>query len=173
MKGRAIGFDGVLLLVCFFGGLVFGGLRPRLLAPEDYAALAAALGNFATDFAVATPAESLLRYIRPLGLIWACAALPMLRRVAFLVVYLRAMTLAFSAAMLHGVFGAVGLVMALALYGAQNVIVLPVYMYTAYFVAAKPVKVKTAGILAAIGVAAAVVAAVIEIYAAPVLFRGL
>ena len=158
-------------------GLVFGAFRPRFFSEADLAELVAALRLFAADFDSSTLgagalAESLLRYGRALGLIWVCAALPKAYYAAFLVIYMRAMVLGFSAALMVEAFGGRGLLLALGLYGIQNVIIMPVYAYTTCYIAKNPARMTPKAVkIAGFGVVGVVVVSAVEVYIAPGLFE--
>jgi len=158
-------------------GLCFGALRPVFMNQPDLDALIVALQAFIADFApqpgMAAPAESLLRYGRLLVLIWACAAFPKAFYAGFLVLYLHAMTLGFSAAMMVQAFGGRGVGLALGLYAVQNLIILPVCGYTIYFIArCSPLRGLSRGVvkMAAVGVVAVVFVAALEVYVVPWFF---
>ena len=172
-KRGTIDIHAILLAVGIVGGLISGILRPRFFGDADLALLTAALHDFAAGFDIA-PAESLLRYGRPLIMIWACAAIPKAYYAAFLVVYLRAMALAFSATLLVITFGGTGFVMALSLYAIQNLITMPIYAYTTYFIAKNPMTpaiAPRATRLAFVGILAILAASAVEIFIAPTLFE--
>jgi len=168
----------LLLVVSIAAGLVFGVLRPLFLDEYDFAALIDALRNFTAGFVLSPPgvenlAESLLRYGRPWLLIWACAAIPKVRFASYLVIYLRAVALGFSAVMMVAAFGGRGFIMAMALYGLQNMIIMPIYGCTVHFIVknpASPAMAKKAIVLAVAGAVAVVLAALVEVYISPVLF---
>ncbi|MCL2397467.1 MAG: hypothetical protein FWC93_05310 [Defluviitaleaceae bacterium] len=169
----------VLLVISMVAGVVSGILRPYFFSEADLAQLVANLHHFVTNFdasalGLGAVAESLLRYGRMLVLIWACAAVSRVRYAAFLVLYLRAMTLGFSAAMMVEAFGGRGFVMAMGLYAIQNAIIMPVYGYTACFIAKNRLEATRPVIYTAIaGVTAVVTVAAIEVYMAPRLFEML
>jgi len=147
-------------------GLVFGVLRP--VNDELLASLQQFAATFSTQhishYAIY---ESLLRYGRPLLLIWACALFPKLRHASLLVLYMRAMSLGFSASMMVLAFGARGFLAAMALNGLQNIIIMPVYAYTTYNIIISRHDKR----LMAAGLTAVVLASIIEVYISPTLFR--
>lgn len=164
-------------------GLISGTLRPIFLSDYSRTDLAESLYHFTTtleaqSIGIGELFGSALRYGRSLLLIWACVALPKTHYAALLVLYMRAMSLSFSAVMMIVAFGGRGFAYAFALYGLQNIIIMPVYAYTAYFIlksraalAVKPPEnlaptVKTA----AIGLAAVAAVSAVENYISPTLF---
>ena len=178
LRCKRLNFNIVLLVFSVVAGVFSGIFRLRFFSEADVALLAAGLHQFVAEFNSAAIgwaafAESLLRYGRPLVLIWACAAIPKAYYAAFLVVYLRALTLGFSAALMVVAFDGRGFVMALALYAVQNLIAMPMYGYTIYFMAKNPLApntVKHAVKVAVMGVLAVSAAVIIEIYITPILF---
>ena len=173
----------VLVAASMTIGLIFGVLRPQLLAEQAHADLVASLQHFAAALSVQNSGftavfEGIMRYGRTLLLLWACATLPKSHYAALLVLYMRAMALGFSAAMMVAAFGGRGLAYALALYGLQNLVIMPVYAYTVYFInknrlalAVRPPEnlastVKTA----VLGLWAVVAASFIAAYVSPTLF---
>jgi len=163
----------VLAMFAIACGLIYGILRPSFLAEAALADLVAALHHFAATFdsqslGMTAIFESLLRYGRPLLLIWACAVLPKGFYAAFLVLYLRALTLGFSAAMMVSAFGGRGFTYALALYALQNLIIMPIYIYTICVIAEKTVPPVKAGV---VGLAGVVGVSMIEVYVSPLLFE--
>ena len=164
-------------------GLIFGVLRPQFLAEQAHADLVASLQHFAAALSaqnsgVAAVFEGILRYGRTLLLIWACATLPKSYYAALLVLYMRSMALGFSAAMMVAAFGGRGLAYAFVLYGLQNLIIMPIYAYTAYFIsqnrlalAVRPPENLAATMkTAAMGLGTVVAASVIAAYVSPILF---
>jgi hypothetical protein len=165
-------------------GLISGLLRPQLLTEQAHADIVASLANlhhFTAGFHVQYIGagaffESALRYGRTLLLIWACGILPKARYAALIVLYMRSMALGFSAAIMAAAFGGGSFGAGLALYGLQNLIIMPIYAYTAYFIIkyrpaatypenlAPIIKVGVAGLLAVVAVSA------IEVYIVPILF---
>jgi len=163
----------ILIMLSVFAGIISGILRPFFLDDYTLALLVNNLRYFAATFnaeselGLTTFAESLMRYGRPLLLIWACAALPKAYYVGLLVLYLRAMTFGFSTAMMVHAFGGQGLLMAALLYGLQNLIIIPFYAFTVYFIARSlPSRQNRRKIvkMAIIGVAVVVMASIIEVY---------
>jgi len=176
----------ILVALSIGAGLVSGALRPAFMADTALDSLIASLYHFVATFdaqAIGTSAlfEGILRYGRTLLLIWACAMLPKAHYAALLVLYLRAMSLAFSAAMMVAAFGGTGFMYAMSLYGLQNLIIMPIYAYTVYFIAknnlglaVKPPDNYTPVIkLAALGLAAVAAVSAIEAYISPILFEML
>ena len=174
----------VLVAASMAIGLLFGLLRPQFLTEQAHADLVTSLQHFAASLNAQNPGvaalfEGILRYGRTLLLIWACATLPKSHYAALLVLYMRAMALGFSAAMMVAAFGGRGLAYALALYGLQNLIIMPVYAYTAYFIsknrlalAVRPPDSLAATVKTAImGLGAVIAASVIAAYVSPILFE--
>lgn len=169
----------VLAIIALAAGLLTGLLRPRFFAPQDLEQLIAGLHHFVSGFDAASTAglaafaESLLRYGRVLVLIWACAALPKAYYAAFLVLYLRAMALGFSIAMMVFAFGPAGFVMALGLLAIQNLLTMPLYVHTVLLIA----KNQADGLslayikMMAVGVVGVAAASVIEVYISPRIFE--
>jgi len=162
----------VLVATSMVIGLISGILRPRFLAEHAYADLIASLQHFSAAFddqsiGISAFFAAILRYGRPLLLIWACATLPKARFAALLVLYLRAMALGFSATMMVRAFGGSGFAAALALYGLQNLIIMPIYACTAYFIIQKHggFDLKLGGI----GLVAVIAASMTEAYVSPML----
>ena len=164
-------------------GLISGTLRPLFLADYAQDDLTLSLYRFVTAFDIqnigfAALFESFARYSRILLLIWACAALPKAHYVALLVLYMRAMALTFSAVMMVTAFGGRGLAYALALYGLQNTVIMPIYAYTVYFIIENRLELAVRSPenliptirTAAVGLAAVLAASAIETYIVPTLF---
>ena len=162
----------ILIMLSVSAGIISGILRPFFLDDYTLALLINNLRHFAAtfdeiEFGFAAFAESLMRYGWPLLLIWACAALPKAYYVGLLVLYMRAMTFGFSTAIMVHAFGGQGLLMAAGLYGIQNLIIIPFYAFTVYFIARSlPSRQNRRKIvkMAIIGVAVVVMASIIEVY---------
>jgi len=161
-----------LVTVSLALGLLSGAIRPLLLDEAAHTELMVSLHRFAAtldtgNMGFAEILMNLLRYGRMLILIWACAITPKVRFVALLVLYMRAMALSFSAAMMIVAFGGIGLGYAFMLYGLQNMITMPIYVYATYVILQKrPITAK----LVVISLAGIVVASIIATYIAPILF---
>ncbi|MDR2183296.1 MAG: hypothetical protein LBE55_03900 [Clostridiales bacterium] len=164
-------------------GLISGLLRPQFLAEYAHAELVASLQHFAEGFyaqnmGISAFFAAAFRYGRTLLLIWACAVLPKAHYAALLVLYMRAMALGFSAAMMVTALGGRGFGAAMALYGLQNLIIMPIYAYTVYFIGQNrlalafrpPENPLLVAKVAAMGLAAVAVVSIIEIYISPILF---
>lgn len=159
-------------------GLLFGALRPAFMQLDDLAALVAALQVFVADFdadalGFGAFAESMLRYGRLPALIWACAAFPKAFYAGYLVLYLHAMTLGFSAAMMVQAFGGRGFGMTLGLYAVQNLIILPICAYTIDFLAKKQPHGLSRDVIktAAMGILCVIFVSVLEVYVVPRFFE--
>ncbi|MCL2377076.1 MAG: hypothetical protein FWC76_06750 [Defluviitaleaceae bacterium] len=176
----------ILVALSIGAGLISGVLRPAFMADAALDSLIASLHHFAATFDaqnIGTTAffEGILRYGRAMLLIWACAMLPKAHYAALLVLYLRAMSLAFSAAMMVAAFGGAGFMYAVALYGLQNLIIMPLYAYTVYFMAKNDLKLAirppdnfTPVVkLAALGLGLMAAVSAIEAYVSPMLFEML
>jgi hypothetical protein len=176
IKGRhkktARDIDGILIIFSIAIGLISGILRPLFFDEDTLALLVNNLRHFtetfnASELSLTILAESLIRYGRPLLLIWACAVLPKAYYAGFLVLYLRAMTFGFSTAMMVHAFGGQGLLMAATLYGLQNLIIIPFYAFTVYFIARNlPSRQNRRKIIkmVVIGAAVVVMVSIIEVY---------
>jgi len=173
----------VLVAMAIGIGLVSGALRPLFLSEAAHAELAISLHHFIVgldtgNIGIGAVLPNVLRYGRTLLLIWTCGMLPKTQFAALLLLYMRAMALGFSAAMMIAAFGGLGFGYALTLYGLQNLIIMPIYAYTAYYIinhrmaltVRPPESLGPIVKLMAIGIAGVFVASVVATYTSPILF---
>lgn len=176
--------DLFLLIISISAGIITGIVRPNFLRHEDLEGLINSLRQFTSTFDAASIGlyaflESLLRYGRFFLMMWACLLLPSYRRAVYLLLYMRAMTIGFSFAMMTITFGTEGILLALALYAIQNIIIMPVCAITSLYIARKKLSIaennsnstKLTIKLAAIGILSVVLVSFIEISLAPYLFE--
>ena len=160
----------ILVFCAVLAGLVWGLVRPALLAEADLAGLVDNLHVFATNFDPAfigfgAIGASLFRHGHILLLIWICAILPKILWATFPLLFLRAMTLGFSISLMIWAFGLRGLPMSLALNIPQNLLTIAAGVYTVCLIE-KMKKLR----LILIGAASLVLAATYEVFIAPLLF---
>ncbi|MCL2573142.1 MAG: hypothetical protein FWE34_01165 [Defluviitaleaceae bacterium] len=163
--------DKILVITSIGFGLIFGIFRPIFLDENAMGSLSASLQHFVASFGVhlnsfAALFDGIFRYGRSLLLIWVCAMFSKARYVTLFVLFMRAMSLSFSAAMMVAAFGGRGFGYAMMLYGLQNLLIMPVYVYSAYHIIQGRIMLKTA----VVGIIAVVAASIIDAYLAPALF---
>ena len=127
----------VLIVFSIAAGLIWGAIRPGFFSENDLFELGVSLRHFVSSFSAFSfgtyaAVESILRYGRTFLFIWFCVMLPKAYYAAYLLLFMRASTLSFSAAMMILVFGGRGLLLAFGFYFIQNLIIMPVYSYTIY-----------------------------------------
>ncbi|MCL2235077.1 MAG: hypothetical protein FWB98_01385 [Defluviitaleaceae bacterium] len=155
----------IYIFIAVIAGVVWGAFRPTFIEYYHMAGLVANLHLFADNFAVGSLGVSLLRNGHIFLLLWACNLVPKMSWAAYLLIYMRAMTTAFSVAMLVHAFGVRGLLMASVLNMPQNVLVLWVCAYVICNVSkSRPLN------LVIISSLAVLAATAYEIYIAPWLF---
>lgn len=156
-------------------GVLWGALRPLFMQADDLAVLIANLHQFsanfrADDIRLANIWLSLFRHGHILLLIWACSAVPRMFWAVYLLIYMRVMTLAFSAALMIRAFGSQGILMFASLNLLQNVLILTIasFIICAIRRDEPPKKV----ILISLAVSAVILASLYEIFIAPIVFGG-
>ncbi|MCL2575283.1 MAG: hypothetical protein FWE33_02505 [Defluviitaleaceae bacterium] len=157
-------------------GVLFGALRPSFLPAEAMDELLVNLNNFsvffnANEVDAGSLLSSLFRHCYIFILIWACSFLPKFFAVTYLLLYLRAMTAAFSAAMMIWAFGGGGVLTAIVLVLPQNSLVIFVAMYTICIIFERQRKKMMRAVV--FGAVAVVIATFYETFIAPMLFTFL
>ncbi|MCL2354239.1 MAG: hypothetical protein FWC69_06405 [Defluviitaleaceae bacterium] len=126
--------DNAFLILSILGGILWGVWRVFLLSEGDLHALTASLRHFVDYFdtrsiSLASIGESLLRNGHTLVLVWICSKFPKLFWASYLLLYLKAMTLAFSITLMVQAFGAFGIIMGFALNLPQNILITAMCIY--------------------------------------------
>jgi len=160
----------IYITIAILAGVIWGIIRPTFLSGYDLAGLIANLHQFSHSFNTSyigseNLAVSLLRNGHVLLLVWACTAIPKFFWVAYLPIYMRAMTASFSVTLMVHAFGVRGLLMSVVLNLPQNILVLAVCAYTiCHIKQANKIK------LVVMCIFAIIISSAYEIFIAPQLF---